>query len=239
MHRLSVPRFIGVGLVGALGVGLAATPAPSQDAAGQAAPAPPVAYASVSELNGILAQLQQTTKNIQSDLEKTRIEKWKLDSSTKRKAISDSDSIRRSLQTAIPDTIAQLNNSPEDVGVSFKLYRYLDALYDVFGSVAELAGAYGSKDEAQDLGNDLNGLQAARHAFGDRLQKLAGAKEEELGHLRAQVKTLSAGPPPPPKKIIIDDTEPAPKKPAAKKKTTKPAAPANPPAGASKPSPNQ
>jgi hypothetical protein len=109
--------------------------------------------------------------------------------------------------------------------VSFKLYRNLDALYDVFGAVVESAGAFGSKDEFQSLGNDMNGLESARHAFGERMQKLAAAKEAELTRLRAQIKTLSAAPPPPPKRIVVDDTEP-PKKPPAKKKVTKPKPPA-------------
>src|ERR1019366_294052 len=81
------------------------------------------------------------------------------------------------------------------------------------------------KDEFQSLGNDMNGLESARRAFGERMQKLAAAKEVELTRLRAQVKTLSAAPPLPPKKIVVDDTEPA-KKPAAKKKVTKPKPPA-------------
>jgi hypothetical protein len=97
----------------------------------------------------------------------------------------------------------------------------------------ESAGAFGSKDEFQSLSNDMNGLEGARRAFGERMQKLAGAKEEELGRLRAQVKTLSAAPPPPPKKIIVDDTEPA-KKPV-KKKTTKPATPTTKPSTPAKP----
>ncbi len=181
---------------------------------------PPVAYASVSELNGILTQLQQTAQNIQSDLKNTRIEKWKTDGGTKKQTLADVDSIQRNLQSSLPETIAQLNNSPEDLGASFKLYRNLDALYDVFGSVAESAGAFGSKDEFQNLDNDLNGLKTARRAFAERMQKLAASKEDELTRLRTQVKTLTAAPPPPPKKIIVDDTEPA-KKPA-KKKVTKP-----------------
>jgi len=49
------------------------------------------------------------------------------------------DSIQRNLQSALPETLAQLNGSPEDLGASFKLYRNLDALYDVFGSVVESA----------------------------------------------------------------------------------------------------
>ncbi len=204
----------------------AQTPAP-------AATQPPVAYASVSELKGILTPLQQTAQSMQADLGKMRIEKWKTDGATKKQTTANVESIQRNLQSALPEMVTQLNNSPEDLSTSFKLYRNLDALYDVFGSVVESAGAFGSKDEFQAVNNDLNGLESARRAFGERMQKLAAGKEEELTHLRAQVKTLSAAPPPPPKKIVVDDTEP-PKK-AVKKKTTKPKPPAtttNAPAGA-------
>jgi hypothetical protein len=209
---------------------------PDSAAAAQATPAAPaspaapspVPYASVNELNGILAQLNQTSTAMQVDLSKMRIERWKADGSTKRQSQGNVDSIQRNLQSALPEIVSQANNSPEDLAASFKLYRNLDALYDVFGSVVESAGAFGSKDEFQSLSNDMNGLESARRAMGERMQKLAGAKEEELARLRTQVKTLTAAPPPPPKKIVVDDTEPAPKKAPAKKKTTKPGTTAKP-----------
>jgi hypothetical protein len=199
---------------------------------------PPVAYASVNELNTILGQLRQTSQNMQADLGKMRIEKWKTDSSSKRQAQVNVDSIQRNLQTALPEIMTQLDAAPEDLAASFKLYRNLDALYDVFGSVVESAGAFGSKDEFQSLSNDISALDKVRRAFGERMQNLAAAKENELTRLRGEVKRmLAATPPPAPKKVIVDDTE-TPKKPA-KKKATKPniapakpnpaAAPANPP----------
>jgi hypothetical protein len=212
---------------------LATALAPAMARAQNATPAatqPAVPYASVSELNGILTQLQQTAKNMQADLTKTRIEKWKTDNANKKQTLAGVDSIQRNLQSALPETIAALNNAPEDVGISFKLYRNLVVLYDSFYSVVESAGAFGSKDEFQSLSNDMGGLENARRAFGERLQKLAAGKEDELTRLRAQVKTLTAEPPPPPKKIVVDDTEP-PKKAPAKKKVAKPkpAAPADAP----------
>jgi len=210
--------------------GLAAS-ALGQDAAppSPAAP-PPVPYASVSELNAILAQLDQTTTAMQADLAKTRLERWKTDGSTKRQTQGNVESIQRNLQSALPEILAEVNKSPEDMAASFKLYRNLDALYNVFGSVVESAGAFGSKDEFQSLSNDFNGLETARRALGERMQKLASAKEDELARLRTQVKTLTAAPPPPPKKIVVDDTEPPPKKPVKKKPTTKPSTPATKPA---------
>jgi hypothetical protein len=201
----------------------------AQEASGAAAGTqPPVAYASVNELNGILTPLQQTSQNIQADLTKTRIEKWKTDSSTKQQTLAAVESIQRNLQSALPETIGQLKNAPEDLATSFKLYRNLVVLYDSFYSVVESAGAFGPKDEFQSLSNELNGLDNARRTFAERMQKLAASKDDELTRLRAQVKTLSAAPPPPPKKIVVDDTEPA-RKPAAKKKLTKPKPPANAP----------
>jgi hypothetical protein len=207
------------------------TPTPST-----AAPSP-VPYASVNELNGILDQLKTTSTAIQGDLARMRIDKWKTDGSTKRQTEGNVDSVQRNLQSALPEIMSQVSSSPEDLAASFKLYRNLDALYDVFGSIVESVGAFGTKDEFQSLGNDMNGLESARRAMGERMQKLAAAKEDELAHLRAQVKTLSAAPPPPPKKIIVDDTEPAPKKPPKKKPALKPSTPAqsNAPAPQSKP----
>jgi hypothetical protein len=189
-----------------------------------AAPQSPVAYASVSELNAMLAQLKQTTQSMQADLGKTQIDKWKTGASTKQQTLALVESIQRNLQSTLPDTIAQLDNSPEDLGSSFKLYRNLVVLYDYFGSVVESAGAFGPKDEFQSLSNDMTALETARRSFAERMQKLTVSKEDELTRLRAEIKTLSAAPPPPPKKIVVDDTEP-PKKPV-KKKVSKPKPPA-------------
>ena len=201
------------------------TIAGAQTASGGATAAPPpVAYASVNELNSIVTPLQQTAQSMQSDLAKMRIEKWKADNSTKRQTLANVQSLQRNLQSALPEMLTQLTNSPEDLGTSFRLYRNLDALYDVFSSVVESAGAFGSKDEFQSLNNDMTGLETARRVFGERMQKLVASKEDEVARLRAQVKTLSAAPPPPPRKIVVDDTEP-PKKPV-KKKVAKPKPPA-------------
>src|SRR5258708_28229671 len=189
----------------------------------------PVAYASASEVNNILAQMRQTSQNIDADLGKLRIEKWKADSGTKRDVLGNVESVRRNLQSALPELVTQLSNSPEDIAASFNLYRNLDALYDVFGQVVEAAGAFGSKDEYQNLSNDMSSLQSARRTLGERLQNLAAAKESELTRLRNQVKAAQAAiQAAPPKKTIVDDTEP-PKKPV-KKKSPKPAAPAPAPA---------
>ena len=201
----------------------------AQTAPASSAAAPPVSYASVSQLNLLLSQLEQASQATQADLSKMRIEKWKADSDTKQQGFANVESIQRNLQNALPEMIGKLRAGPEDLEATFKLYRNLDALYDVFGSLVESAGAFGSRDEFQALENDLSALERSRRAFADRMDALATAKERELERLRTELHNAQAAmPSAPPKKIIVDDNEP-PKKTAPKKKKpvpkTKPAEP--------------
>ena len=178
----------------------------------------PVSYASVTQLNGLLAQLEATSKNTQADLVKQRIEHWKTDNASKKQALANVDSIQRNLQGALPEIISQLRAAPEDVPATFKLYRNLDALYDVLGSVVEGAGAFGSKDDLQSLSNDLNSFEGTRKQIAERIESLSSAKEAEIVRLRKDLKTAQAAiPATPPAKIVVDDNAP-PKKPAVKKK---------------------
>ena len=178
-----------------------------------------VSYSSVSQLNDLLSQLEATSKETQSDLSRLRIERWKTDGATKKQSLADVDSIQRNLQNALPEMIAQLHNAPEDLPATFKLYRNLDALYSVIGGVVESAGAFGPKDDFQAVSNDLSGFESARKQLAERLETLAGAKEQEIARLRAELKTAQAAiPAAPPKKVVVDDTQPE-KKPATKKKT--------------------
>jgi hypothetical protein len=192
----------------------------------------PVSYASVTQVNELLSQLEQSSKSAQLDLSKLRIERWKTDGGTKKQSLSDVDSIQRNLQGALPGMIGELRNAPEDLPATFKLYRNLDALYNVMSGVVESAGAFGPKDDFQLVSNDLNSLEGARKQFAERMNALANLKEQEIVRLRADLKAAQAAiPAPPPKKVVVDDTEPA-KKPAPKKKpaTTTAKKPATPPA---------
>jgi hypothetical protein len=209
--------------------GTLASAAPPQGAA--------VSYASVTQLNDLLSQLEATSKTTQGDLVKLRVEKWKTDGATKKRALADSDSIQHNLQKALPEMIGKLRNAPEDLTATFKLYRNLDTLgYVLFGET-ELTGAFGSKDDYQALSNDLDGLDKSLKALAERLDNLATSKEQEIVRLRADLKTTQAAlPAEPPKKTVVDDNEPA-KKPAVKKKPVakKPAATTTPQTPAAQP----
>jgi hypothetical protein len=161
--------------------------------------------------------LQQTSQATQDDLSHLRIEKWKTDSNTKRQTESDVESLQRNLQSALPGMLNDLKNSPESAPLTFKVYRNLDALYDVMNSVVESAGAFGNKEDFQSLNKDLGALEESRRAFAGRMDKVANAKETEIGQLRAALQTARAEIPP--KKTVVDDTKPAAeKKPVRHKK---------------------
>jgi hypothetical protein len=179
---------------------------------------PAVSYTSIAELNQLLGNLQQASQAAQEDLSHLRIERWKTDSGTKRQTESNVESIQRNLQTALPGMLSDLKNSPENVALTFKVYRNLDALYDVMSSVVESAGAFGNKEEFQSLSKDLGALEDSRRAFADRMDKIATAKESELGQLRVALQNARAAIPP--KKTVVDDTAPPAKKPVPRKKPT-------------------
>jgi hypothetical protein len=202
---------------------------PQYSAQGTAVTPSPVSYASMTQLNGVLSQLEEASKNAQADLAKLRIDRWKTDGSYKKQSLANVDSIQRNLQGAMPEMIGQLRSAPESLPATFKLYRNLDALYDVLGSVAESTGAFGSKEDYQTLSNDLNTIEGARRSLAERLENLATSKEAEIMRLRTDLKTAQAAiPATPPKIKVVDDTQPAKpvrKKTPAKKPVVTPTAP--------------
>jgi hypothetical protein len=198
--------------------GLSLTPALAQAPAA----APPVSYSSIAELNQLVANLQQASQSTLLDLARLRIDKWKTDGGTKQQTEKDAGSISQNLQLALPGMLNDLKNSPENLALTFKVYHDLNLLYDYFSSVTESTGAFGTKDEFQALSKDLGAVEDSRHAFADRMDKLANAKEAELGQLRTALQAARAEAVP--KKVVVDDTAPPKKAPVRKKPVAKPAA---------------
>jgi hypothetical protein len=175
------------------------------------------------QVNNLLLQLDQTSRAAMSNLAKLRIEKWKADSSVKQQYQANVDSLQRNLASALPEIENKVRNAPQDLTANLKLYRNLNALYDVFASVAESAGAFGPKDQYEPLAEQAVQFDQIRRSVADRLEQLATAKEMELSRLRNQVQRVqqqqaAQGP----KKIVVDDNEPTPKSKKKKKPTPPP-----------------
>lgn len=167
-----------------------------------------------------LDRLQASAAQANIDLGHLRIEKWKADAGSKQQAQANADAVQRNLTSALPSLIDNVRNAPQNVDAEFKLYRNLNALYDVFASLTESAGAFGPRNDYDVLAQQLGMMDSVRRSLGDELEGLTAATQSELNQLRTQVRNLQqqqTAAAAPPKKVVVDDTEP-PKKTAHKKK---------------------
>src|SRR5262244_3017873 len=83
---------------------------------------PPVSYASMSQVNALLAPLEQASQTAQLDLAKLRVDRWRTDGNTKKQTQSNIDSLSRNLHDALPGIIGEVRTSPESLLSTFKLY---------------------------------------------------------------------------------------------------------------------
>jgi hypothetical protein len=169
-----------------------------------------------------LDRLQAAASQANLDIGRMRIDKWKTDGGTKQQSQANADSIQRNLTTALPGLISNVRSSPQDLTADFKLYRNLNALYDVLASLTESAGAFGSRNDYDALVQQLGVIDSVRHNLGDALEGLTASTQSELTQVRAQLRAqqqAAAAAATPPKKVVVDDNEPV-KKTARKKKPT-------------------
>ncbi len=194
--------------------------APDPNAGSQAAPMP----LGVSQS---LGQLDQVSRSAVLNLGRLRVDKWKVDSRDKDQARNNIESLQRNLTSALPSLMQNVRNNPGSLAASVKLYRNLNALYDVMSSITESVGAFGSKDDYNALANDTANLDSVRRTVADDLESMAANSDNQVSRLAAQLRSQqqsAAAASAPPKHVIVDDNAPAKKKPAAKKKAAKPAA---------------
>lgn len=195
------------GMVAALWLALASA------AQTTSAPPPPVAAP-----DPMLSQLERTADSTRLNLARLRIEKWKADSSSRKQSQTHLESLDRNLAQALPALVAQVRSSPDSLAASFKLYRNVNALYEVLATLAESAGAFGPREEYQALATDTSNLDAVRRALADRIESMTANRDAEITRLQNQIRqAAAAAKAAPPKKIVVDDNEP-PKKPVRKKK---------------------
>jgi hypothetical protein len=183
------------------------------------ATAQPMAAPDAAQFTQVLAQIDQTSQQTNLDLAQLRIEKWKTGSDHKQQAQSDAESLMKNLSAALPGMVSTARATPNALAPALKLYRDLNALYDVLTGLTESVGAFGPKDDYNALSNDQRALDAGRRGVGDYLDSLAAYRDAQIVKLTQQVAANNAQPA---KKIIVDDEAPPP--PKHKKAKAKPAA---------------
>lgn len=178
--------------------------------------------ANSGDVGTLLTRIDQETQRLNADVGKLRVDRWKADSSTKRQANENAVSIQRNITAALPELLAAVRTAPQSLAANFKLYRNLNALYDVVANLAESTGAFGKREEYDLIAPHVSALDDTRRSYADLMQQMsAGADERLVAAQRAQAAAAAAAAAAaqqPPKKIIVDDTEPSS---TAKKKKTK------------------
>lgn len=185
---------------------------------------PQATVATVPDVSGLLSQIDQTSHSASQDLAQLRIDKWKADSSDKQQAQANAESVERNMTAALPGMLAAVRTQPQDFAAAFKLYRNMNALYDVMKTLTEASAAFGQKQDYQSLAQYSDAIDGYRRNLADYMEKLAASKDAELARLRSQAKAAAQTAAVPAKKVIIDDNTPVKK--TTKKKTAKPAQPA-------------
>jgi chromosome segregation ATPase len=190
---------------------------------------------SMSSIAPDLDKLQATASQAAQDIGKLRIEKWKANPNAKSAALADVDSVQRNLTDALPGLIDAARATPEDMNAEFKLYRNLNALYDVFGTVTEATRVFGQRGEYDAFSQQLQVIGSVRRRLGESLEQLTASAQGELNQMRLQIKDqqeqlaeAKAAAAEARKEVMMAQSAP-PAKPAAKKKTVtkKPAATSN------------
>ncbi len=181
---------------------------------------PMVGNASTTSVLPALDSLQTAASQAATEIAHLRIEKWKADGESKRQAQSNAASIQRNLTSALPGLIDGVRSAPHDLNAAFRLYRNLNALYNVFGSLTESAGAFGPDSEYEALTRQLQIIDSVRRDLGDALDRLTAATQAELTQLRSQAKAQQqpVATPAAPKRVVIDENAPTQKSSHKKKK---------------------
>jgi hypothetical protein len=173
-----------------------------------------------------LAQLEQVSQSTVFNLGRLKVDKWKIDSHDKDQTRSNIESLQRNLTAALPALVQQVRANPASLAASIKLYRNLNAVYDVLASVTESAGAFGSKDDYNALANDAANFDSVRRKLADDLEQMAASSDSQVARLTSQLRAqqqAAQAAAAPPKHVVVDDTQPAKKKAAGKKKAAAPA----------------
>ena len=181
----------------------------------------PPANGPSSSVAADLDRLRAAASQANLEIAHMRIEKWKADPNSRQQAQGNADSLQRNLTSALPGLIDNFRAAPQDLTAGFKLYRNLNALYDVLASFTESAGAFGPKSDYEALAQQLMVIDSVRRDLGDNLETLSASTQSEMNQLRTQVRGLqAAAAAAPPKKVVVDDTAPAKKSTHKKKAAT-------------------
>lgn len=154
-----------------------------------------------ASLGATLDKLEQTVESTNAALGRVRVDRWKADGDTRSATQTRIDSLTRNMTSALPALLQEARQKSQDSSVVFKLYRNLNALYDVLNSVTEAAGAFGSKQDYDVLSTLAASFQDEQRSVADYLERLTADTQAELVRYRTQRQAQTAATP---ARIVVD-----------------------------------
>jgi hypothetical protein len=148
-----------------------------------------------------------------------RPDKWKASDAVRDDAAANISSIRRDLDTTLPQLLATADGAAASVTQALPAYRNIEALYDVLLRVSEAGRLSAPGDQRAALEEARVKLEAGRRAFGDRIQSIALEQEQQVHHLQAALRAI----PPAPAPEVCPPPAPAKKRKARRNTAKKPA----------------
>jgi hypothetical protein len=132
----------------------------------------------------------------------------------------DNVSIQRNLQQAVPGLLSDVRSAPENLSNVFRLYRDVEAVYQVALRALEAASHFSSRQEVDNLSAAVENLRNQENQMADYIQRGAAAQLAELQRLRNDSTRAAQVPATSPKTVVIDNAA-VPEKPKPRRGTRK------------------
>ena len=135
-----------------------------------------------------LDRFQSAASRDHAAISRLRIEKWKTDRIRSGKRNRMPIRLQRNLTSALPGLIDAVRSAPSDLNADFRLYRNVNAFYDVMTSLTESAGAFGPKSDYEALAQQLETIDSVRRNMADAIEQLTASTQAEITRLQQQVR---------------------------------------------------
>lgn len=89
----------------------------------------------------------------------------------------------------MPGMIAAVRAAPNLLNAEFKLYRNLNALHEVFGTLVDATRVYGPRADFDALSQQMRTFESVRRKLAEGLEQLTADTQRNLDQLRTQIKT--------------------------------------------------
>jgi len=172
--------------------------------------------------SGLVERLQNSLSHLSTALQAADTSHWHAERHARESFQSEAESIQRNLAEAAPGLLLAYRQAPDNLVGGIRLFRDLDAVEQAATQAAQLAAAYGPREQAEALAAALDPLAQSVTDLATALEQQAEQTQARLHDLEARLRTANAAPAvaAAPKSVVIDANGAAPARRTRKKKAT-------------------